>query len=229
MEMESTNQLRAGGQDDSKRSHTNADHVEYIGVRVNGTALVLNLTEHERLSPERSLELVRHSPAGFEWGYAGSGPAQLACALLLDYYDNEHIAQEYYIRFRNEVVSQLNCDGPADCWHLTGVDIDAALTEVHTQQSRTPDGGKPSPSLPSNWDTVNRSNRMVFQRRDVDHYIVLSEGTEEWTVLLCAQGDRAYPAPLGVRRLPIEDNPGRAIQELVAESNDLVEPSEGGS
>src|SRR5262245_22144387 len=30
------------------------------------------------------LELRNHSPTGFEWGYGGSGPAQLALALLVD-------------------------------------------------------------------------------------------------------------------------------------------------
>ena len=45
----------------------------------------------ERLIPERSLELVNHSPSGFEWGYGGSGPAQLALAFLLDYTDDESI------------------------------------------------------------------------------------------------------------------------------------------
>ena len=30
------------------------------------------------------LDLFNHSPTGFEWGYAGSGPAQLALALLAD-------------------------------------------------------------------------------------------------------------------------------------------------
>jgi hypothetical protein len=30
------------------------------------------------------LDLRNHSPSGFEWGYGGSGPAQLALALLAD-------------------------------------------------------------------------------------------------------------------------------------------------
>ncbi len=30
------------------------------------------------------LALVSHSPTGFEWGYGGSGPAQLALAILAD-------------------------------------------------------------------------------------------------------------------------------------------------
>lgn len=37
------------------------------------------------LSPERSLEVCNHSPTGFSWGYPGSGPAQLALAILLSY------------------------------------------------------------------------------------------------------------------------------------------------
>lgn len=35
--------------------------VEYVGFRVDGQAVVLNLSEHRRLSLERSLDLVNHS------------------------------------------------------------------------------------------------------------------------------------------------------------------------
>ena len=90
----------------------------------------------------------------------------------------------------------------------------------------TPDGGKPSPSLPVNWSAVSRADRTVFQRRDIDHYVVLGEGSEEWLIILYAQGDRAYPAPLDHRTLPVENDPGPAVQELVAGSNDLIEPPE---
>ena len=34
------------------------DSVEYVGFRVDGQAVVLNLSEHRRLSPERSLDPV---------------------------------------------------------------------------------------------------------------------------------------------------------------------------
>lgn len=208
------------------QSRANRDHVEYVGMRVDGTPLVLKLTDHERLTPDRSLELVRHSPGGFDWGYTGSGSAQLACALLLDYFDDESVAHQYYIQFRDTVVSKLACGGPADCWHLTGDDIEAALAEFNEHYTLTPDGGAPSASLPANWSAVSRSDRTVFQHRDIDHYIVLGDGTEEWLILLCAQGDRAYPAPLDHRTLPVENDPAPAVQELVAESNDLVEPDE---
>jgi hypothetical protein len=224
MEMNSTTDPRAVVQDASERWQASADHVEYVGMRVDGTPVVLKLTVHERLSPDRSLGLVRHSPAGFDWGYVGSGPAQLACALLLDYTDNETVAQKHYIQFRDDVVSQLVCDGPADCWHLTGEDIEAALVEFEEDRTLTPDGGTPPSSLPANWRSVSRTDRTVFQRRDIDHYVVLAEGTEEWLIILCAQGDQAYPAPLDHRTLPVENDPSSAVQALVAESNDLVKP-----
>ncbi len=34
--------------------------------------------------PKASQKVCNHSPDGFNWGYGGSGPAQLALALLLD-------------------------------------------------------------------------------------------------------------------------------------------------
>lgn len=199
--------------------------VVYVGYRRQGRVIVEKRPDQEQLTPERSLELVNHSPSGFEVGYCGSGPAQLACALLLDYYD-ESVAHQHYIQFRNAVVSQLVCDGPADCWHLTGDDIEAALAKFNEHHALTPDGGVPSASLPANWSAVNRTDRTVFQRRDIDHYVVLAEGNEEWLIILCAQGGRAYPAPLDHRTLPVENDPASAVQELVAESNDLVEPEE---
>ena len=45
--------------------------------------LVLEPGKKSRLLPIR-LDLYNHSPDGFEWGYAGSGPAQLALAILAD-------------------------------------------------------------------------------------------------------------------------------------------------
>jgi len=35
------------------------------------------------------LDLWNHSPTGFEWGYGGSGPAQLALALLADHFGDD--------------------------------------------------------------------------------------------------------------------------------------------
>nr|WP_245835452.1 DUF6166 domain-containing protein [Natronolimnobius baerhuensis] len=193
---------------------------------MDGSPVILNLTEHQRLSPEQSLDLVNHSPSGFEWGYNGSGPAQLACGLLLDYYDDKQFAREHYITFRNQVVSQLECNGPADCWHLTGAEIDATLETITDDVVAVADGGQPAPSLPANWRTITRPNRRIFQRTDVDHYIVFGVGDDEWLVVLCSQGDRAYPAPLASHTVPVDGDVEQAFRDLVAESNDLIEPPE---
>lgn len=37
------------------------------------------------LDPARSQKVYNHSPDGFCWGYHGSGPSQLAMALLIEY------------------------------------------------------------------------------------------------------------------------------------------------
>jgi len=90
------------------QSRTSADpDVIYVGYRRRGRAIVEKQSDQEQLTPERSLELANHSPSGFEWGYGGSGPAQLALALLLDYTDNEEVALAEYKAFKTEVVSQL--------------------------------------------------------------------------------------------------------------------------
>lgn len=42
--------------------------------------------DDKELHPRQSFKLRVHSPDGFSWGYCGSGPAQLAMAVLLKYY-----------------------------------------------------------------------------------------------------------------------------------------------
>ena len=104
--------------------------IVYVGYRQSGQAIVEKRPGQERLTPERSLALVNHSPSGFEWGYGGSGPAQLALALLLDYTGDEAFALDHYQAFKTEVVSQLDCAGSAGRWRLTASEIDAALRET---------------------------------------------------------------------------------------------------
>lgn len=62
--------------------------------------------------------MLKHSPDGFEWGYGGSGPADLALSLLTHAVGSE-IAERYYQRFKALVVSQL----APDAWELGATDI----------------------------------------------------------------------------------------------------------
>lgn len=59
------------------------------------------------LSPQRSLKLVNHSPDGFCWGYRGSGPSQLALALLLECGATEQEALTWYHQFKDEAIATL--------------------------------------------------------------------------------------------------------------------------
>lgn len=54
--------------------------------------------------PLRHIE--RHSPDGFEWGYGGSGPADLALSILADLCGMEN-ANEYYQEFKFRFVSRF--------------------------------------------------------------------------------------------------------------------------
>lgn len=55
------------------------------------------------LSPEHSLKLANKSPDGFAWGYAGSGPAQLALAILLTC-TTEEDAMRLFQTFKDDYV-----------------------------------------------------------------------------------------------------------------------------
>lgn len=61
------------------------------------------------------LDLRNHSPTGFEWGYAGSGPAQLALALAIDVLGDEDRALNVYQRLKFKVVGRL----PVEGWTIT--------------------------------------------------------------------------------------------------------------
>src|SRR5262245_12952424 len=59
----------------------------YIGERIDGEAEVYVRTSDGKEYPLPLRQEIRnHSPTGFSWGYDGSGPAQLALAILADHF-----------------------------------------------------------------------------------------------------------------------------------------------
>jgi len=72
------------------------------------------------------LDLYNHSPTGFEWGYCGSGPAQLALALLADHCQNDEQALNLYQRFKWTVIVEL----PRKSWTLASRDVDQLLKNI---------------------------------------------------------------------------------------------------
>lgn len=73
-----------------------------------------------------SLKVRNHSPTGFSWGYGGSGPAQLALAILLDYCGKTK-ALRYYQDFKWRTVARWPQEGP---WKITGAEIDTILEHL---------------------------------------------------------------------------------------------------
>lgn len=72
------------------------------------------------LDPGPSQKIRNHSPDGFSWGYGGSGPAQLALALLLDVTGNRELAESLYQDFKWEVVAMWD---QKDGWTITSAQI----------------------------------------------------------------------------------------------------------
>jgi hypothetical protein len=82
-------------------------------------------------------DLRNHSPDGFEWGYGGSGPAQLALALCADALGDDDRAQAVYQRFKFKVVAALG----GDTWTLTEDQIRATVADIERTQARVNDRG----------------------------------------------------------------------------------------
>lgn len=60
----------------------------------------------KRLNPRRSQAVFNHSPDGFNYGYEGSGPAQLALAIMLELMP-ERAAVRLYQDFKRVHIATL--------------------------------------------------------------------------------------------------------------------------
>ena len=105
------------------RTYEGSRHCGSTNVRVDGILL----------KPRYDLRL--HSPTGFDWGYGGSGPAQLALALLADHLDDDEEALNLYQRFKWAVVAEL----PWKDWRLTSEQIEQALDRIRNRNTVTPE------------------------------------------------------------------------------------------
>jgi len=91
----------------------------YEGKRVNGVTDVR--VDGVPLNPR--LDLWKHSVTGFDWGFIGSAPSQLALALLVDCLDDEDEADSLHQDFASAVVAGL----PTQGWTLTDEEIRGTL------------------------------------------------------------------------------------------------------
>ena len=114
----------------NNRERVRMEKVSYFGSWRNGAAQVFRSRQGH--DPEQGtpislrLDLRQHSPTRPEWGYSGSGPAQLALALLADFLGSDAEALALYQQFKAEVVARL----PHAGWVLAEHQIDAALAAI---------------------------------------------------------------------------------------------------
>ena len=106
----------------------------YQGVRTEAGAAVTVIEEDGHahgLDPRHDLR--NHSPTGFEWGYAGSGPAQLALALAADVLGDDERSEDVYQQLKFKLIGSL----PKEGWVLTENRIRAAIDAI--EQARGPE------------------------------------------------------------------------------------------
>ena len=77
------------------------------------------------------LDIAHRSPTGHEWGFWGSGPAQLALAILMTVTDADE-AKRRYEAFRRSVIVRIT----KDSWTLTTVQVEEWLRRHRKRPSR---------------------------------------------------------------------------------------------
>ena len=92
--------------------------------------------DDRELSPERSQALMNHSPTGFVWGYGGSGPAQLALALLLEIAHKTEMALLWYQDVKRYIIARL----PQADFTLDSQEIIDFIVKAVQEHLKGPDG-----------------------------------------------------------------------------------------
>ena len=98
----------------------------YLGFSYDLDVYVYENNHSRPLEPR--LDLRSQSPTGFAWGYSGSGPAQLALAILADAIGDDEIALRHYQMFKRHIVAKLPQGRP---WTLS---VDAVREVVATYE-----------------------------------------------------------------------------------------------
>lgn len=85
----------------------------------------------EKALPPR-FDLRNHSPTGFEWGYGGSGPAQLALALLADALNDAEQALLLYQAFKWKTVALF----PTEGWQISKTEVQRIVRVLQAEQGQ---------------------------------------------------------------------------------------------
>lgn len=76
-------------------------------------------------------DIRNHSPDGFNWGYHGSGPAQLALAICCHYYHRDVARAEHvYQWFKQQVIAYLDAN---EGWELSAREVGEHLLRIERE------------------------------------------------------------------------------------------------
>lgn len=85
-----------------------------------------------------SLAICNHSPDGYAWGYYGSGPAQLALAVLLNETGDVPLVLEVYQEFKTFLIANVGVYSPKDKpFHFYSGDVQSFLKATQTKSRDT--------------------------------------------------------------------------------------------
>jgi hypothetical protein len=117
---------------EQRRTNVSESEYRYVGERQDGACRVFCVDNGKRriLEPAASLELFNHSPNGFEWGYGGSGPAQLALAICLDAIGDKVQAVHFHQSYKWRVVAKL----PHEAWELTRAQVREVIAQIQSDE-----------------------------------------------------------------------------------------------
>ena len=95
---------------------------------------LVTVTRSGRTKPlDPGYDLGNNPPTDFSWGYNGSGPAQLALAILTDYFGakpgGRALAEALYEPFKFTVIAVL-----PDCWEMNFEEVGIALCRTLTEE-----------------------------------------------------------------------------------------------
>lgn len=105
----------------------------YRGNPAGGRFVVTVMADDGRIrSLDPRLDLRNHSPDGFAWGYGGSGPAQLALAILCDALGDDERAEQLYQPFKDATVARFESNGH---WVLARQKVLRIVARLESQAS----------------------------------------------------------------------------------------------
>jgi hypothetical protein len=106
-------------------------HKTYYGFDDGNSAAVFVSDDGKTMAPlPLRLDLVNHSPTGFAWGYSGSGPAQLALAILADWMGCDQAARALHQRFKAAAIAGMT----GKHWSLTDDDLVRILEKMSIER-----------------------------------------------------------------------------------------------